>query len=106
MFDQTAKDYMLVGGAAAAVGTATQVALTASGVALSTTAGTMTVASAGSTATIPLLSMTGWGVLAMAAKVTATLGGGMFIYGFGRGVARGISSYRAERRAVKAEQGK
>lgn len=104
MFDQTARDYMVVGSGVAGVGTTTMVAVAASGVQLSTpmVVTTTVIGSAPVTSTIALA--TGWGVLFALGKGAATVGAGMFIYGFGRGVARGISAYRAEKRAVKAEQ--
>ncbi len=106
VFDDVSRDYMIAGAGAAVVGTATQVALSASGVALSTTTGTMTIASAGTTTSIPLLALTGWGVVGVLSKALVTIGGGMFVYGFGRGLARGVSAYRAEHRATKAELSK
>lgn len=104
MFDQTAKDYMVVGSTVGAVGGAGMAAVAISGVQLSTPMVVTTVVAGSAPVTSTIALATGWGVVAALSKFTATVGAGMFIYGFGRGVARGISAYRAEKRAMKVEQ--
>lgn len=99
MVDQVAKDYMLVGAGVGGVGVA-GMAIVPAGAPLTTT---MTMGMVG-TAPTTVAVATGWGVVFTLSKVVATIGGAMFLYGFGRGVYRGVSAYRAEHRAVKIEQ--
>jgi hypothetical protein len=105
VFRRDEKVMMAVGGTSVVAGTVGLLAVPANAV-LSTTATMTYVAAGGVPQVVPLVTATGWGVVASLSKVAIGVGAGCFLYGFGKGLYNGVQVVRAEHRASKIEQGK